>query len=252
MILLETVELTKQFGGVTAVRDFDLQLVEGRIYGLLGPNGSGKTTLLNLVSRLLDPTKGRIFFRGQDVTRMPPYRMSHLGIARTFQHTRLVSDLSLVENVMLGHYCRESSLTIGHILFQTRGARVTESRCRARALERLAELGLSDLASARPHNVPYRQQRLVEIARALMTEPLLLLLDEPTAGLSFEEAILVGRLVRGLAQRGITSLIVEHNVRFLSTTCDWIIAMAEGRKLVEGTPDVVLSHPKVHEVYFAA
>ncbi|HXG41452.1 MAG TPA: ABC transporter ATP-binding protein [Dehalococcoidia bacterium] len=251
MTLLETVELTKQFGGVTAVQDFDLCLAEGKVYGLLGPNGSGKTTLLNLVSRLLAPTKGKIFFRGKDITRLSPFKLPRLGIARTFQHTRLFEDLTLIENVMLGHYCREFS-TVGHILLQTRGARSEERLCRARAIKRLAEMGLADLARVRPHSVSYGQQRLVEIARALMAEPQLLLLDEPTAGLSFEEAALVGNLVRDLARQGISSLIVEHNVRFLSSSCDWIIALAEGRKLVEGTPNVVLSHPKVHEVYFAA
>jgi ABC-type branched-subunit amino acid transport system ATPase component len=130
--------------------------------------------------------------------------------------------------------------------------RARERSCMERARKLLAELGLAGLETARPHQIPYGQQRIVEVARALMVEPVLLLLDEPTAGLSFDEAALVGSLVRRLASQGITSLVVEHNVRFLSSTCHWIIALAEGRKLVEGTPDVILSHPKVHEVYFAA
>lgn len=239
--------LSKHFGGVKAVDDVSLEITAGRICSLIGPNGSGKSTMINVLTGLYEPTRGRVSLLGRDITRRRPDERVKLGLARTFQNIRLFKELSVVENVMTGRHCRTSS-GLFRVLF-TPAARREEAATRRRALQELEFVGLSDVGTALAGSLAYGRQRLVEIARALASDPTLLLLDEPAAGLNPHETELLDEILRQIVARGITILLVEHDMNLVMGVSDHITVLNFGKKIAEGTPEEVQTSPDVIAAY---
>jgi branched-chain amino acid transport system ATP-binding protein len=248
MVLLEIEGLSKHYGGVRAIDGFSYQLEAGQIASIIGPNGAGKSTLFNLFSAVARPTAGTIRFDGHDISRARPYEVTRLGIARTFQKIRLFRNLTTLHNVILGQHSRTSTGVWGAII---RGAKVEaeERRAREKARAALDLVGLSDRAEVLARHLPYGQQRLLEIARAVATEPKLILIDEPAAGLTYDEAQRLMSLIRTLRDRGITPIIVEHNMDVVMNISDKITVLNYGEKIFEGTPDEVRRDPGVIAAY---
>jgi ABC-type branched-subunit amino acid transport system ATPase component len=249
MSLLSVEDLSRSFGGLRALDKVSFGIEPGGIHGIVGPNGSGKTTLLNVVSKLLPPTSGRLFFDGREYTSRRSHEVAGLGIARTFQSIRLFSALTVLENVMLGHHARMPQAHLTATWLRLPAERRAERDSRHQALELLARLSIDRYAATSPHELPYGLQRRVEIARALAMEPRLLLLDEPTAGMPLQDSLQIGALLRDIAAQGITVVIVEHNLRLLMQLCDEMIVFSFGRKLVQGNPAEVMAHPEVITAY---
>jgi branched-chain amino acid transport system ATP-binding protein len=247
-MILEVQGLTKSFGGLVAVSGVDLAVAEGEIVGLIGPNGAGKTTLFNLITGLLEPSAGSVRFLGQPVAGRRPHAIAEMGMARTFQNIRLFGSMSARENVVIGTHCRTRSGVLG-ALFKGRATREEEGRAWRRAEEELAFVGLSDLADSPAGGLAYGQQRRLEIARALATDPKLLCLDEPAAGMNETESAQLIDLVRRIQQRGITVLIIEHDMHVVMNLCDRIAVLNFGKKLAEGTPAAIRANPDVIEAY---
>ena len=248
--LLEVSRVSVHFGGVQALADVDLALPDGSVFGIAGPNGSGKTTLLNVISGVQRPARGHLRFDGVEYTNQASHRMPALGVARTFQNVRLVPSLSIAENVMVGlhHLTPEAGIWQTWALLPK--ARRSERRTRHRAHELLAELGIDHFAEQRPQELPYGFQRRVEIARALASEPRLLLLDEPTAGMTPPDVQIITDLLRKVAaSRRMSMIVVEHNVPFLGELCSELAIMLAGRVLTQGTPAEVLADPRVVAAY---
>jgi branched-chain amino acid transport system ATP-binding protein len=246
--LLEARGVEKTFGGLRAVNGVSFDVRAGSIKAVIGPNGAGKTTLLNLVTRLDTPSAGEIRFDGVRIDRLPPHRVVRLGIARTFQNLRLFGEMTVLENVMVGRHPRTRSGMAGAVL-RLPSARAEERAIAARAAALLEEVGLAAHAHAPAASLPFGRQRLLEIARALATEPRLLLLDEPAAGLNAAEAADLGRFIRGLRARGVTTLLVEHHMELVMEISDEVLVLDFGQRLAEGTPAEVRSDPRVIQAY---
>lgn len=238
----------KRFGGLVAVDNVSFDVRQGEAVGLIGPNGAGKSTTFNLITGVDGLSAGEIFFRQQDITNVPLYRRSAMGMARTFQIVRLFSGLTVLENVMLGFHPR---LVDGFIasLLRFRKVAADERSCAERAMELLQFVGLAQRAHDLISHLPHGQQRLVEIARALASEPGILLLDEPAAGLNDEETAALGRMLRQLNDDGLTILIVEHDIGFIMSLCHRIVVLDHGAKIAEGDAVSVQSNPMVIEAY---
>ena len=248
MALLEVSEIGVQFGGVDALAGLSFDLEEGRICALIGPNGAGKTTLFNVVSRLYEPTAGSLRFAGVDLLTLPPHRIAHLGIARTFQNLALVPGLSVLDNVIVGSHARTSGGFIAAALWVTQ--RGQERRIRSRALEVLDSLDLGHLAEHPCGGLPYGTLKRIEIARSLMGEPRLLLLDEPASGLTHGEVDELGDVIRRLRdEHSLTVLLVEHHMAMVMGISDQIVVMELGRKIAEGTPAEIRSDERVIAAY---
>ena len=247
--LLTATGLTIAFGGLVAVDRVELSVAEGEIRGIIGPNGSGKTTLLNLISGVYRPSQGHLYLRGELLDRFGPSDRVARGIARTFQNIRLFPRMTVLDNVKVGTYAR-SSAGIGRIFLRSRGVVAEEARVEARAMEALAIVGLARRAMDMPGDLPYGQQRLVEVARALATEPRLLLLDEPAAGMSLAEKQRLVDLVKRLnREMGITVIVIEHDMRVISGLCDRVTVLNFGKVIADGTPQQVRDDPAVVEAY---
>ncbi len=241
--------LGRRFGGLVAVSDYRLDLAAGELVGLIGPNGAGKTTVFNLLSGALAPDAGSIRLRGREVAGWPPHRIARLGLARTFQTVRLFGELSVVGNVMTGMHVRHGRGLLATVL-DLPAFRRAEEEIRERAHALLDELGLAEHADRPAGSLPYGIQRLVEIARALATEPALLLLDEPAAGMNPAETGRLGGLLQRLrARRGLALLLVEHDMRLVMRVCERIQVLDHGRLIAEGPPDAVRTDPAVLEAY---
>ncbi|GBD44610.1 Lipopolysaccharide export system ATP-binding protein LptB [bacterium HR40] len=248
MSLLEVQHLAKSFGGVRALDGVSFSLDAGRVHALIGPNGAGKTTLFNLITGMLAPTSGRIFFRGQEVTGLPPEALAALGIARTFQNLQVFLDMTVRENVLVGCHLRLER-RLHACLLRTPSLRRAEREARERADRLLRELGLDRYAEARADSLPYGALKRLEIARALAAEPVLLLLDEPAAGCNERETAEIGELLRSVARGGPTVLLVEHDMRLVMNLAEHILVLDHGRLLAEGPPERIRRDPQVIEAY---
>jgi branched-chain amino acid transport system ATP-binding protein len=245
---LRVAGLSKAFGGIRAVHDCSFDVDPGTVVGLIGPNGSGKTTCLNALTGIYTPTRGTAHFRGTPILGRPPHAITALGIARTFQNVRLFPHLSVVDNVMVGQHCRTRAGVAGVIL-RTGRARAEEAKIAGVAATALARVGLGHRQGVPAGSLAYGERRLLEIARALATEPTMLLLDEPAAGLNPHETERLMRLIEGLRGDGLTLIVVEHNMRLVMGVCDRITVLDFGRKVMEGAPQDVRVHPAVIEAY---
>ncbi len=246
--LLEVSGASKRFGGVNALADVNLQVFPREIVSLIGPNGAGKTTLLNVITGLTPPTSGALRFHDRDITRMRPHDIAALGIARTFQNIRLFGGLTVLENVAAGLHCRSRAGVLSSAL-QLPSQRAEEAAIWSRSLELLSDVGLQDRATDLAHNLPYGEQRRLEIARALATSPSLLVLDEPAAGLSGRERTDLMQLIRRLHAKDIAVLLIEHDMDFVIAISDRIYVLNYGRRIAAGTPDDVQNDHAVIEAY---
>jgi branched-chain amino acid transport system ATP-binding protein len=246
-MLLETTGLTRRFGGVTAVDRVDLAIDEGRALGLIGPNGAGKTTLVNLISGVIHADDGAIRLSGANVTRLPAHRLAALGIARTFQGVRVFKGLTVVDNVLIGRHTRMRVDVLARLVPRPRSASDPD---RDRALALIERVGLGRRrAEALAGELPYGDQRRLEIARALASEPRLLILDEPAAGMNPTESAGLRGLIGNLLAEGLTILLIEHDVRLVMDTCQRVAVLNFGRKIADGTPTEIQRDPVVREAY---
>jgi ABC-type branched-subunit amino acid transport system ATPase component len=246
--LLSLRGVEKVFGGLRAVDGASFSVTPGTVHGLIGPNGAGKTTLINLVSGLLAPTSGDIELGGRHIAGWAPHRIAALGVARTFQNIRLFPELSARDNVLVGQHLRRTPSLPARLLMLPGAAR-EEASARDRAAALLARVGLADRVDEAARHLSYGQQRRVEIARALASEPGLLLLDEPTAGMNPLEVKGVADLIRQVAEEGRSVLLVEHNVRLVMDVCDRITVLSFGKVIAEGTPAAVSADQAVIDAY---
>jgi branched-chain amino acid transport system ATP-binding protein len=251
MSLLRVEGLGKKFGGLNAVEDLSFEIPPGAVYSIIGPNGAGKTTLLNLLTGVYRPSSGRIMLQEHDLTGRPPYAYARLGIARTFQNLQVFFNMSALENVMVGRYMHERSGLMSALLRSPRHARA-ERACREEAAELMRYVGLQAYLTAAADAMPYGALKRLEIARALATRPKLMLLDEPAAGLNPTEALELDELIGRLTGRGVTVVLVEHNMRLVMGVSDHILVLDYGRKLAEGPAQAVRNNPKVIEAYLGS
>jgi branched-chain amino acid transport system ATP-binding protein len=248
MSLLALQDLTKSFGGLMAVNEVSFDVEEGAIVGLIGPNGAGKTTVFNLITGNHRSDRGEVRFDGRDITNWLTHRIVKLGIARTFQTIRLFQNLSVLENVLAGCHCRMYSGSFTAML-RTPGQRREERAALARALDDLAFVGLQGQETQLAKNLSYGSQRLLEIARALATEPRLVILDEPAGGMNEQETEALVGTIRRIQQRGITTLLIEHDMSLVMKACEKIVVLEFGTKIAEGAPEAIKGDPKVIEAY---
>lgn len=247
--ILEVDDVHVRFGGIVALDGVSFTMPEGKIVGLIGPNGAGKTTLFNCLSRLYVPTEGDIRFKGATILESPPHHIAELGIGRTFQNLALFGTMTVLENVMVGGHSTTSSDFVSNALrLPWRGREESDLRDRAGAL--VEYLGLGDVAHSIVAGLPFGTQKRVELARALASDPELLLMDEPAGGLNHDELDALGKLIQQLRDdRGITVLLVEHHMGLVMSISDKVVAIDFGRKISEGTPEEVQNDPEVIKAY---
>jgi branched-chain amino acid transport system ATP-binding protein len=246
--LLSLQELTKSFGGLTAVNRVSFDVEAGSIVGLIGPNGAGKTTVFNLITGNYKPDAGRILFDGKVLNGLLTSKIVTLGIARTFQTIRLFQSLSVLENVLAGCHCRMKSGFLSAML-RTPSQRREERGAVAKALRDLSFVGLHEQVNQLSRNLSYGNQRLLEIARALATEPRFLILDEPAGGMNEQETAMLVGLIGRIRERGITVLLIEHDMSLVMKACEKVLVLENGELIAEGTPEQVKEDPKVIEAY---
>jgi branched-chain amino acid transport system ATP-binding protein len=246
--LLEARGVGKRFGGVQALRDVSLTIAAGEIYGLIGPNGAGKTTFFNVLTGLYPRDGGEITFAGRPLDLAEPHRVARAGIARTFQNIRLFANMTALENVMVGRHARTRAGVLGAVL-RGGGTRAEEAAIRRRAHELLHYVGIADRADDLARHLSYGDQRRLEIARALATEPKLLALDEPAAGMNATETAALRVLIEGLRADGLTVLLIEHDVKLVMGLCDRVAVLDYGEKIAEDVPARVQSNPAVIAAY---
>ena len=246
--LLEAKDVTKRFGGLQALADISLTINHGEIYGLIGPNGAGKTTFFNCLTGLYQVDEGRFMFDGAPLNVKAPHEVAARGIARTFQNIRLFANMTALENVMVGRHVRTTAGVIGAVL-RTPGTLAEERAIHDRARELLRYVGLERRSDTLSRNLPYGDQRRLEIARALATEPKLLALDEPAAGMNATETTSLKGLMERIRGDGVTILLIEHDVKLVMGLCDRVAVLDYGRKIAEGRPADVQRNTAVIEAY---
>jgi ABC-type branched-subunit amino acid transport system ATPase component len=246
--LLSVRDLTKAFGGLVAVNGISFDIYPGEIYGLIGPNGAGKTTVINMLSGLMPPTGGTISFKGAHVEKMPAHRIVELGMTRTFQNIRLFGAMSVLDNVVVGQHSRMAGSLAERLVFLPR-VRREEQAARQKALSLLGGVGLAPVAEQPAASLAYGSQRRLELVRALASEPQLLLLDEPAAGMNAAESADLAERLRAWANSGVTLLVIEHDVSLVMSLCDRVGVLNFGKLIAEGTPDEIARNPEVIEAY---
>ena len=251
--ILEVISLTMKFGGIRALDGLDICIRQGEIVALIGPNGAGKTTFFNCLSGIYKPSSGKLLLtppgsKPRRLNRLAPHKVTQAGMARTFQNIRLFPEMTVLENVMIGRHCRTKAGLLGAIL-RDRKTRCEEQDTIARSLALLEKIGMAASAGVLAKNLPYGAQRRLEIARALATEPLILLLDEPAAGMNPQETDELDGLITAIRDQGVSILLIEHDMKLVMSLSDHIFVMDYGRKIAEGTPEEVRRNPEVIRAY---
>ncbi|MXV77169.1 ABC transporter ATP-binding protein [Candidatus Poribacteria bacterium] len=246
--ILKTAGLSRHYGGVIALSDVEMNIHPGQISSLIGPNGAGKTTLFNCVTGLDKPTYGSTFFLGKRITGFRPDQVTNLGIARTFQNIRLFTELTVLDNVKIGRHPRTSSTLVGSV-FHTPRQKREEQQITEYAMDMLRFVGLEDISDQTAGNLSYGDQRRVEIARALATKPLLILLDEPAAGMNPHETQQLISLIYTIRDQGISVLLIEHDMKLVMQISDWVTVLDHGEKICDGEPAVVQNDERVIAAY---
>lgn len=245
MALLEVRGLKKVFGGLTAVNELDFNIHEGEILGLIGPNGAGKTTVLNMITGFLRPTKGKVFFKEEEITYLRPHRIAAKGVVRSFQANNLFKEMTVFDNLVVAQ----------HLVKQNEGSldsKTDRGDTQQKTINLLDYMGLTSFKNELSKNLPHGHQRALGIAIALSVNPRLLLLDEPLTGMVMQEAFSIINRIKGLRERGVTIAIVEHNVRAIMALCDRIVVMNFGRKIAEGSPKEIQNNKDVIEAYLGS
>jgi len=249
MPLLKIENLSKSFGGLKAVSNLNIAINEGELIGLIGPNGAGKTTVFNLLTGVYDKTEGKMTFQDKDISGLKPYQVTHRGMARTFQNIRLFSDLSVIDNVKIAYHQR-TSYSAASALLRLPSYYSGEKEMQRKAMDLLKIFNLGDKAEEMAKNLPYGEQRRLEIARALGTEPKLLLLDEPAAGMNPQETHDLMNLIRWIREQfKLTILLIEHDMSLVMGVCERIYVLDYGMIIAQGVPDEIKRNPKVIEAY---
>ena len=246
--MLKLTNVSKRFGGLSVLQDVSFEVPTGKVFGLIGPNGAGKTTVFNLITSLLAPSGGTITLQGESLLGQAPHQITRQGIARTFQNIRIFKDMTLLDNVVVGMHSHLNYGVPGW-LFSLPGFRAQEKRAREKAHELLGWVGLDAKALDTADNLSYGDQRKLELARALATEPKLLLLDEPVAGMNTGEKVELMGEITNIAKRGYTIFMIEHDMRFVMGLCERIAVLNFGRIIAEGSPDEIKNNPDVIEAY---
>ncbi len=247
-IILETKKLTKRFGGLIAVNQFDLEVTKGKISSIIGPNGAGKTTVFNVITSIYQPDDGEYYFKGEKLFGLKPHQILTKGIARTFQNIRLFPNMTCLENVMAGQHARSDS-GIWHSIFRAPSQMKEEKKIREISEMRLEQVGLSGYKHELAKNIAYGSQRMLEIARALASNPSLLILDEPSSGLNDKETEDLMGFLDNLLIDDLTLLLIEHDMNVVMGISDWVTVMDEGKKIAEGKPKEIYHNPTVIEAY---
>jgi branched-chain amino acid transport system ATP-binding protein len=251
MALLEVRGLTKYFGGLAAVSQLDFDVNKGEILGIIGPNGAGKTTVFNLITGFHRPTSGKLIFKGYDITRLKPNHIAQRGLVRTYQASTLFKSKNVLENIMMGHHLQQRAGFFS-LLFNTHSARREEGRIKQQSIEISKFLGLDHVKDELPTNLPHGLQRILGVAIVLSTNPELMLLDEPVTGMNVQETMIMMDRVQQIRDRGVTIVLVEHDMKAVMSVCDRVVVLNFGRKIAEGVPEKVRENKDVIEAYLGS